>query len=130
VFGYSLVTETIPTPIYILFLAMFSVISHIYTALGDIEYDKKSSIYTTAVLFKSDKNNLLICIAGMATLVICMYVLLPISEKLYALPLILYVLFFVLHAVYRHPSMTHIWYSWFIRLHYIVGLLYTIILIY
>jgi 4-hydroxybenzoate polyprenyltransferase len=134
VFGYSLVTGALPSFTYLVFLGAFSILCHIYTAIGDIEYDKKSSVYTTAVLFKSERNNILICIFGMMALVIYMYVLLPPTEKLYVLPLTLYVLFFISHAIYEHfnkgGATMHIWYSWFIKLHYIVGFLFTLILMY
>ncbi len=59
--GYLLSTGQLPQLFFIYIGVIFSIIMHLYTSSLDIDYDKKTNIHTTATLFNTLHNNLLIC---------------------------------------------------------------------
>lgn len=129
IFGYTLVTNSLPSIITIVILFIFAIVSHIYTASGDIEYDKKDSIITTSVFIGNLSRNIYACIFGMLLLFyMSLTYFTPILHTALAPVYSIYILFFALQLINIYRPYTHrdnnIWYKWYIYIHYISGFIF------
>lgn len=59
-FSYSLITSTLPQPIFFVSAFFWTSAMHLFSAIPDIAYDKKAGLNTTAVLF-GKKYSLVVC---------------------------------------------------------------------
>jgi len=125
--GYSVVSHELPDLFITVPIALLSAAFHLYTAVHDIPYDKRSGVITSAVYVGSVKNNIRICvILTILTIVSLVYL----GWFWVAAPLVVYLGFFLLHltsAVFNGDLLCA--YRYFIWIHYIVGILVSVSLL-
>ncbi|MCF7865005.1 MAG: UbiA family prenyltransferase [Candidatus Pacebacteria bacterium] len=119
VFGYYLIQGNLPTNFTLAMIAVFATVMHIYTASGDIEFDRRDGIYTTAVLIGSIKKTLLVCLL-LTAILMCGLWIQGLPELSIAMSL------YFIYFLYQLSSKIspHILYKYYIYLHYIVGFVY------
>lgn len=123
VIGYVFVTNTFPDIFYIFMLVFFSFSMHLYTSIHDITFDKESGVTTTAVFLGSVQKNLYISVFIYLPVVILLIIK---GLFLISIASLIYPIFFILQATYLKKENELVQYRRFIKLHYIVGLIFTI----
>jgi len=125
--GYGLVAHELPDLLIVVPIALLSSVFHLYTAVHDIPYDKKSGVITSAVYVGSVKNNMYICVI---LTILTMVSLVYLGWFWVAVPLVVYLGFFLLHltdSVFIGDLLCA--YRYFIWIHYIVGILVSVSLL-
>lgn len=119
VFGYYLVKNTLPPYFIIWILAIFAIVMHIYSASGDIEFDKNGGVITSAVYIGTIKRCLIVCILLTAVLI---YVSFMAGFWQCSVVFSIYILFFMYQILSKTDHQ--IFYRYYIYLHYLVGFAY------
>lgn len=128
VFGYYLTSSELPSVQSICVLSVLAIVFHIYTASGDILYDKEDGIITTAVYIGTYLKNILVSLV--TVILLSLYLYEADSYASFQKILHIYTLFFLLNIViykykkdYISPST---WYTLFLITHYISGIVFYI----
>lgn len=128
VFGYYLTSSQLPSLSAICIISILAIVFHIYTASGDIEYDKQDKIITTAVYIGTYMRSIIVSIVITMSLLYYTYTqssYLALQKILY-----LYIFFFIINIItYQHKKNTtapDTWYTLFLVMHYISGTVFFI----
>ncbi len=127
VIGYVFITNTYPDILYIFMLIFFSFSMHLYTSIHDLSFDKKARVTTTAVFLKSTQTNLYTSVFIYLPVVILLTI-----KGLFLLSFasLVYPIFFILQATILKKENELVQYRRFIKLHYVVGFIFTMYFIF
>ena len=128
IFGYYLTSSELPSLSAICSISILAIIFHIYTAAGDIEYDKQDNIITTSVYIGTYIRS--ICVSLAMTVSLLYYTYVQNSEIVFQRVLYIYIFFFIINMfMYKYKEnliKPDVWYTVFIIMHYISGLVFYI----